>query len=106
MMLADELLAAFEAGDANDDGLLSMTEAMTLNSGLTTSDFESLDTDADGFLSEAELEAQNTPEAGGCVFSGGGAASKAKEHITDFFLLGMAMLTLLALGRSRAIVDS
>jgi hypothetical protein len=67
---------------------------------LTDADFATLDKNGDELLSLAELEAQLQPTTG-CCEAGTGAA-KLERYLGDFFLLGVALMTLLgwtALGR-------
>jgi hypothetical protein len=60
-MNATELLSGFNGADMNDDGLLTFAEAGTVVSGLTMPAFETLDANADGFLSPGELLAVAGP---------------------------------------------
>jgi len=55
--VASELLLNFATADLNVDGLLSFDEARGVASDLTSTHFETLDSDDDGFLSRSELGA-------------------------------------------------
>ena len=52
------------------DGLISRAESTALFPALTDAEFDALDTNKDGYLSEAELRQATTP--GGCTTPDGG----------------------------------
>ena len=81
------------ATDTNEDDLLSIEEARVTYAQLTNADFATLDRDDDGFLSLAELQAQLEPTTGCC--EAGKAQAKLQHYLGDFFLLGVALMTLL-----------
>lgn len=57
---AEALVAGFSDGDADESGGLSREEAAMVLPGLTLAQFQELDSDNDGELSEAELDAEAT----------------------------------------------
>jgi hypothetical protein len=56
--LAQDLIDAFDSADADNDDLLSLAEATGAAGGLTEAQFNEIDSDDDGFLSQSELNAQ------------------------------------------------
>jgi hypothetical protein len=101
--LADNLLEVFAAGDTNGDNALSFEEAKEMMSTLTHAEFNAMDSDSDGVLTQAELEAvSNGGEGEGEGEGEGGCPANSKTLLEglrhaagDLFLLGMALLGLL-----------
>lgn len=75
--LAELLLDTFVSADLNGDGLISRAESLGMFPELTEAQFDTLDTDSDGYLSEPELRAASlvggcmSPESGGDFFADG-----------------------------------
>ncbi len=72
-------------------------------SGLSREQFDALDKNQDGSLSEAELEkiiddtlVIDDPYRG-CTFNVNGTVNQARKYVGDMFLLGVALLTLLGM---------
>ncbi len=96
--MAAFLLLEFDGADTNNDNLLTMAEAQAALGQITQADFDQIDTNSDGFLSQAELTAVG--EGGpiiGCPLSSGAV----EKNLGDLFLLGTAILGLLAMDTRR-----
>ena len=91
--IAAALLEGFAGADANLDGLLSLNEARTVAGSLTRAQFDALDTNGDGGLSEAELRAA-LPASGG-VGSCPIGAKRLDDLLGDLMLLALALTVLL-----------
>ncbi len=68
-------------------------------SAVTTTQFDALDTNSDGFLSQAELEARVEVTTPGCTLSKQGVAQTLADKVEEFFLFSLTLLTLVAFGR-------
>ena len=101
---ARTLLGAFGNADANGDGFLTCTEAQGYLPGLSQEAFDAMDSDANGVLSQEELEA----------YAGGGTGfpscvkrayvlDDAKRWMGDWLLLGVTALALFSMGRRREV---
>ena len=95
--LAQTLLDGFGSADGNGDGLLSISEARALDSGISQALFDALDTDATGLLSRNELERTAGVTGGGCACPPGTATFRAvwTKSLGDLFLVAVSVLTLL-----------
>src|SRR5690606_7213482 len=85
--------------DANSDGFLSLAEAQVAIPGFSLSAFAAIDKNNDGLLSEAEIQASALPAEGegegeGCALIAKSTRSDLGNKIGDFFLLGIALVTL------------
>lgn len=101
--IAVELYSTFVDADTDSDSQLSFSEALSSFSSLTQAQFSAMDTDDDGFLSEAEIAAQiaagegeGEGEGEGCMLPT--TAKDLRSRLGDFFLMGLA-LTGLAIQR-------
>ncbi len=90
---AETLLGGFASADVDSDGRLSLVEAMATLSGITTTQFDALDQDSDGFLTQAELEAQVAEPVPGCSLS----AKSLGVSLEELFLFGLTLLTLVTI---------
>ena len=95
--VATLLLDGFGSADTNDDGSLSFAEARAKVPAITQAQFDEL-AGGDSAISEAELDAVvNPPEPVGCPkLSGTSLGDTLRKSIGDFFLLGLALLGMLA----------
>jgi hypothetical protein len=93
-------LAAFSVADQNGDGRLSYSEARAQLPGLTRGQFDALDTNQDNLLSRAEL-GDIVPPPAGCPGAKSGGPGGWSDLMGDLFLLGAAMLTLVAWSAAR-----
>ena len=100
--IAQALIDDFDTGDTDDNGTLSFSEAQALFAALTLAEFNALDINGDGELSQPELTAAGaTPPTTG----GGGCFGKSnspkiftdlKDFFGDLFLLGLLTVVLVA----------
>jgi len=101
--LAQALLDAFESVDTDVDGAIDFLEAQGLFAALTQAEFDALDGDGDGEVSQAELIAAGAvlPAKGGCF--GGGKVGKVVSDIKNFFgelfVLGLLSIVFVVWGR-------
>ena len=89
--LASALSAGFSAADTDNNGMLTFEEAVAARPQLTRALFDEWDTNNDGNLTQAELDAVNRPV--GCPL--GKSTRDVTRALGDLFLLGIALLTLL-----------
>ncbi len=86
--------------DIDNNGTLSFGEAQAAASNLTQAIFDQIDTNNDGELSQSELEAATVVQPPGCACPNQGKALEEWKDIAgDAFLIGMAILTMLAWSR-------
>jgi len=64
--IAQELLDQFDIADVNGDNKLDFTEVQSVNAALTQAQFEELDLNDDGYITEDELNTILGTEPGGC----------------------------------------
>jgi hypothetical protein len=103
---AQGLLLGFDGADNNGDGVLSLAEAQAIRPSLSLTAFNQLDTNHDGGISRAELDAYLNPGPGGCDGCLGGKGAFPwtdwKRFLGDLMLLGVSLVVLLAMGRGHA----
>ena len=101
--IAGSLLDGFSTADTNSDGVLDYTEASAQESSLTQNQFNTLDSNGDGFVTTAELDEYTNPPPPppSCNLNASNATSKVRQWIADFFLLGVSLLVMTTLGRGR-----
>jgi len=87
------LRTGFAGADVDSNQLLSIEEARTLYSALTQEEFDELDLDSDGFLSEAELDERLNPAPTGCC-NNDATTKGLRDFLGDLFLLGIALVAL------------
>jgi len=98
---SETLLGVFDSADGDNDGGLSFSEVQSVVITLTGGQFAALDTNEDGSLSPTELAAMAQVAGGegegegGCVLS----VVKMQDKLADFFLLGLAVVSLAVTGR-------
>ncbi|MCF6287350.1 MAG: hypothetical protein L3K26_19535 [Candidatus Hydrogenedentes bacterium] len=86
------MLNAFATLDTDNDGSLSFSEASQGLSALSNADFNVLDENGDGQLTQSELNAAVGTTGGfGCIAL---AESRFEEYFGDIILLILAALTL------------
>ncbi|MCK5863199.1 MAG: hypothetical protein KAH38_11990, partial [Candidatus Hydrogenedentes bacterium] len=98
--VAQAILDQFTAADTNEDGKLDLVEAQVTDATLTQAQFEALDLDSDGFLTEDELNTTlgNEIDAGGCCRKNkNDPAGTVKKLLGDWLLIGLSMFVLLAM---------
>jgi len=77
--------------------MLSLEEVLAAFAGAEAS-FNSLDTNNDGMLSQAELEAgTGGTQPTGCVFNKIGSVVGFENYVSELFLLGVSLLALFAI---------
>ncbi|MCF6287441.1 MAG: hypothetical protein L3K26_20005, partial [Candidatus Hydrogenedentes bacterium] len=107
------LADAFELVDTNNNGTLSMEEALAEVPGMTQAHFDAIDTDNNGQLSAAELAAQVAAVEGegegegsvsptiGCPQSKAAFTEGVRKALGDFFLFGLTFVTMLGFRKDR-----
>ncbi len=98
---AQQLLNGFAAADADHSGGLSFTEAAAAIPGLTQDQFNQMDANGDGQLTQAELNQFLNP--GGCTCGKADfTLAGFKGRLADLFPTGLALLVLVALSGRRS----
>jgi len=95
-IVAEALLRGLISADANGDGLLSLAEARAVVPALSAERFAVYDIDQDGLLSRTELATHADDRAPVGCFQDVINRSGLKWAGSDFFLLGLVMMTLAA----------
>ena len=93
------MLENFDEGDTNNDGRLSINEAQAIIPNLTQAQFDQLDINSNGFLSEDELRSIGNE---GCGCFRGCTPSNTKSlvnWVTDWLLVGLSLMVLLGVAR-------
>lgn len=114
--IAQFLLERFSVADGNGDGGLTFEEATAVNESITAFQFGRWDADEDGSITSQELIAALTDDgsegegegeapveddsSGGCAMMKDGMVGSVQKHFSDLFLLGLAVLTMLAYRRN------
>lgn len=94
---AQQLLDGFAAADTDNSGGLSFAEASAAVRGLTRDQFSMLDVDADGQLTQDDLNQLIAANPGGCTCAKADfTLDGLKGRLADMFLFGLALLALLA----------
>ena len=86
----------FDAGDFDDNGTLSFAEARVVIAGLTQAEFDLLDFNGDGELSEDELRVAGAESPCSGCFCSGKSTKVLKDFFGDLFLLGLLSIALVA----------
>lgn len=89
--IASQLADTFAGTDTNDDNRISLGEARATYPAHTNAEFAELDSNSNGFLSLAELQAR-IEEPSGCNLN-----AKFRGSLGELFLLGLAFSGCLAL---------
>jgi len=99
---AQQLLDGFAAADTDSSGGLSFAEASAAVAGLTQDQFSILDVDADGQLTQDDLNQLLGTDSGGCSCTKSTfTLDGLKGRLADLFLSGLALMTLLAFSANK-----
>jgi hypothetical protein len=100
--IAQAILDQFADVDEDEDGYLDLAEAQSAVPALTQAQFDTLDLDSDGFITEDELNTTLGNEPGGCCKCNSDAkdaAAVVKKFMADWLLVGLSILTLIAVSK-------
>jgi hypothetical protein len=98
-----DIAQMFEAADVNDDELVTFQEAHTYNFLVTQAQFDTYDTNLDGYIDRAEagLPPIDPPDPGdgGCSGCSGCSSAKSLPAWGDLFTMALSLLGLAVMAR-------